>query len=364
VRRHVSVALLLVLAWAGVAPAQEWARKLFTDTTHDFGTVAKGAKSQFKFKFKNIYEEPLHVASVRSSCGCTSAEISKADLKTWETGDIVATFNTNSFLGYHSATITVTFDKPYFAEVQLQVHGNIRGDVTLTPGVVQLGTIDAGKAAEKKVTVTRTGRSDWTITDIRSANTNYEVEVSDARRSSGSVSYDLTVRLKPTAPVGYVNDQLFLVTNDSETTQIPVDVEGNVVAEVTVSPASLSLGTLLPGQSVTKNVVVRAKKAFKVLSVTGDDSVACKLPEAAREVQLLPITFTAGDKPGKVVKKLKIKTDLGDNAVPDITCQATILDPAEATPTAAPTAPATSHNTADAVTADGTKNATAGFRGK
>jgi hypothetical protein len=355
VRRHVSVALLLVLAWAGVAPAQDWARKMFTDTTHDFGNVAKGGKSVFKFKFKNIYEEPLHVASVRSSCGCTSVECTKPDVKTWDTSDIVATFNTNSFLGFHSATITVTFDKPYFAEMQLQVHGNIRGEVTLVPGSVQLGTIDAGKSVEKKVTVTRSGRSDWTITDIRSANTNFEVEVSDPRRSAGNVSYDLTVRLKPTAPVGYVNDQLFLVTNDSETSQIPVDVEGNVVAEVTVSPALITLDAA-PGQSVTKNVIIRAKRAFKILGVTGDDSITCKLPEAAREVQILPITFTAGKDPGKVVKKLKIKTDLGENVVPDITFQAKVLDPTEATPVATPDAAAAS--------LDRTQNATAAVRGQ
>jgi len=362
VRRHVAVALLLVLAWAGVAPAQDWARKMFTDSTHDFGNVAKGAKSQFKFKFKNLYEEPLHVAAVRSSCGCTSVECSKPDVKTWEASDIIATFNTNSFNGYHSATITVTFDKPYFAEVQLQVHGNIHSDVSMVPGVVQLGTVDAGKSVEKKVTVTRTGRSDWTITDIRSANTNFEVEVSDPRRSPGNVSYDLTVRLKPSTPVGYVNDQLFLVTNDSETSQIPVDVEGNVVAEFTVSPALITLDAT-PGQSVTKNVVIRAKRPFKILGISGDDSITCKLPEAAREVQILPITFTAGKDPGKIVKKLKIKTDLGENVVPDITFQAKVSDSTEPTPTATPD-PAATPTSANAAKLEQTQNATAAVRGQ
>src|SRR4051794_26574573 len=107
VRRIASMTVLLLLSWAGAAQAQEWARKMFTDTTHDFGSVAKAGKTQYRFKFKNIYEEPLHVAGVRSSCGCTSAEASKTDLKTWETGEIIATFNTNSFLGNHSATLTV-----------------------------------------------------------------------------------------------------------------------------------------------------------------------------------------------------------------------------------------------------------------
>ena len=341
-RRPLAIAIVLFLASATTAPAQEWAKKMFTETSHDFGNVARGGKAQFRFSFKNIYEEPVHVASVRSSCSCTLPEASKTDLKTWETSDIVANFNTNAFLGSHSATITVTFDKPYLAEVQLQVTGNIRSDVVLQPGSVELGTIDVGQGAEKKISITRTGRSDWTISDVRSANTNFEVEVQEQQRTTASVTYDLTVRLKPSAPVGYINDQLVLVTNDLEAPQIPVDVEGRVVADVTVAPTSLSLGALAPGQPITKNVVVRSKKPFKITGVVCDDSFTIKLPDAPREVQVIPITFTAGQQPGKFVKKIKIKTDLGENAVPDITCQGSVVVEGSETPAATPAAaPAT-----------------------
>ena len=288
-----------------------WAKKMFAETSHDFGTVARGSKAQFRFKFNNPYLEPAHVAAVRSSCGCTTAEISKADLKTWETSDIVATFNTNAFLGVHSATVTVTFDKPYPAEVQLQVNGTILSDVLLQPGMADLGSIDAGQTAEKKITLTHTGRSDWTISDVQSANTNFEVEVNEKSRSAGIVVYDLIVRLKPSSPPGYINDQLFLVTNDPESAQIPIDVVGHVVADVTVSPTSLALGTLTPGQQVTKNIVIRSKKPFKVLGVTCDEEFSCKLPDDSHEVQLIPITFTAPQQPGKIVKQIKIKDRSG-----------------------------------------------------
>jgi hypothetical protein len=354
VRRPVQIAILLLLASVATAPAQEWAKKMFTTTSHDFGNVARGGKAQFKFSFKNIYEEPVHVASVRSSCSCTLPEASKSDLKTWETSDIVANFNTNAFLGSHSATITVTFDKPYLAEVQLQVNGNIRSDVVLQPGSVELGTVDVGQGAEKRVSITRTGRADWTISDVRSANTNFEVEVQEQQRTAANVTYDLTVRLKPTAPVGYINDQLVLVTNDTEASQIPVDVEGRVVADVTATPMSLSLGALAPGQSITKNIVVRSKRPLKITGVACDPSFSFKLPEAANEIQVIQITFTAGQQPGKFVKKLKIKSDLGENAVPEITCQGSVVDPNGETPAAAPApAPATASGPSGNSTARG-----------
>jgi len=70
----------LVVLGPGQTLAQDWAKKMFKVTKHDFGTVARGAKSEFRFEFENIYEEDLHIAGVRSSCGCTSPVIAQGFL--------------------------------------------------------------------------------------------------------------------------------------------------------------------------------------------------------------------------------------------------------------------------------------------
>ena len=49
------------------ASAQQWAAAMFEKKSHNFGTVARGAKADFEFKFKNIYLEDVHVSSVSSS---------------------------------------------------------------------------------------------------------------------------------------------------------------------------------------------------------------------------------------------------------------------------------------------------------
>ena len=321
-------ALLFAVAAAGLggsAGAQEWARKMFPVTSHNFGTVAKGSKAEYRFVFRNLYNEDLHVAGVRTSCGCTSPTITKRDLKTHETAEIVATFNTRTFLGQHGATLTVTFDKPYSAEVQLRVAGNIRGDVTFDPPFVDLGTVDLGKGSERQVRVTRIGSSPWEIKDVRSANPNFEVLLSQPAKSGSRTLYDLTARLKPTAPAGYVKGQLILVTNDPRATQIPMDVEGRVVAEVTVSPQLLALGAVSAGETVTKNVVIRANREFKITGVfCSDGCLTCEPKTTAARVHILPVTFQAGDSAGKVERELRIATDLGEGAVPTVTVQAQV----------------------------------------
>lgn len=314
---------VVVTANSGPVVAQEWARKMFTVTSHNFGTVAKGSKTEYQFVFRNVYNEDLHVVGVRTSCGCTSPTVTKRDLKTHETAEVVAAFNTRTFQGQHSATLTITFDKPFYAEVQLRVAGNIRGDVTFDPPFVDLGTVDLGKGSERQVRVTRLGSAPWEIKDVRSANANFEVSLSKPTREGGRTIYDLTTRLKPGTPAGYVKGQLILVTDDPRATQIPMDVEGRVVAEVTVSPQLLALGSVPAGQTITKNVVIRANREFKITGVfCSDGCLTCEPKTTAARVHILPVTFQAGDVVGKVERELRITTDLGEGAVPVVTVQA------------------------------------------
>jgi hypothetical protein len=317
-RRMVLAAFVLALAGSSPAFGQEWARKMFETTTHDFGSVPRGSKAQFHFVVTNKYKEDVHILDVRSSCGCTTPQIQVRDLKTYEKGAIIATYNTNSFLGAKSATVTVTFDKPYYAEVQLNVSGFIRSDVVLTPGGVEFGTIDSGNALKRTIQIQRTGDDGWKITAIKSPNAHVTAEAVEVRRGNGLVQYNLTVNVDDKAPVGYVKDALLVETNDKVAGTFAVDVEGRVVSELSVSPASLFLGVLKPGEVVTKSVVIKGKKPFKVVSMVCKDGKDCfqfKIPEEAKPLHVIPITFTAGESPGKVTGKIAIKTDRGGDSM-------------------------------------------------
>ena len=84
-RRLASIALFLATALiAGRATAQDWAREMFDHTSHDFGTVARGAKVEHRFIVENIYLEDAHIKSAKASCGCTSPEVPVEILKTWK----------------------------------------------------------------------------------------------------------------------------------------------------------------------------------------------------------------------------------------------------------------------------------------
>ncbi len=334
IRRTFVLKSMLALAVTAIPvdlSAQEWAKKMFKTTSHDFGSVARGAKAEFSFEFENLYEEDLHIASVRSSCGCTTPTVTKRDLKTYEKSQVVAKYNTRSFLGEKGATVTVVIDKPYYAEVQLTIEGYIRSDVVFEPGEVNFGEVDQYTPAEKKLTVTYAGRSDWKIKDVRSANEHFEVELSETARSAGRVSYEMLVRLTAGAPSGYFQDQLSLITDDARLQSIPVLVQGSIVSPLTVSPAALILGTLDPGQTVKKQLIVRGKRPFRILRIKcNDDSFTFEqTDDKSSQLHFLPVTFTA-DAAGQISQQITIQTDLGSGAIASCTATASVRDPAAA----------------------------------
>lgn len=320
--------LLSCFLLASPAIGKEWARKMFEESSHDFGVVARGAKAEFEFVLQNIYKEDVHIQSVRSSCGCTTPTILNADLKTWEKGKIRAKFNSRKFLGQKSAVVTVTIDKPYFAEIQLTVKGYIRSDIVMQPGSVDFGDVDAGSNAVRQIAVSYAGRDTWRVTGVEMPNDYLGAELIETRRGGGRVGYQMNVRLKENAPQGALSEQFFLITNDTRMEKIPVVVTGEVLSNVTVSPQSLALGVLAPGQRVTKQILVRSKSPFAVTKVAcdGNDCLTFDQPEGQKKMHMIPVTFTAGDEPGKLAMKIKIQTDIGEGAVAQCLATASVRE--------------------------------------
>lgn len=186
--------------------------------------------------------------------------------------------------------------------MQLHVKVYVHGDVLLEPASVALGSVGKGTPAERAIRVTHTGRGDWQILKVASDNPHVVGTATEVSLQGGRVAYDLKVVLDKDAPVGHVREYLSLVTNHPQAKQIPVPVEGQVLAAISVSPASLFLGVLQPGQSITKQIVVRGQKPFRIESISAD--CKCLQPTApkgdeAKSLYLVPVRFTAGEKTGR-----------------------------------------------------------------
>lgn len=325
--RALSLACLLCTLLGSDASGQTWAEKMFQERQHDFGDLARGAKAEWRFELTNLYTEDVHVAAVRSSCGCTSLRIEKDSLKTHETGAIVATINTDRFLGQKGATVTVTFDKPSFATVQLHTRAYIRSDVVFQPGSVQIGAVAQGATVDREVEVAYAGRPDWQVLEVVSGNPHLSATVKEVARAGGQVRYRLCVHLDGRAPAGYLQEHLVLRTNDRNRTEVPVLVEARVEPPIVISPASLFMGAVEPGQSVTKTIVLRGSAPFRVLSIgCNGGSFRFDMPAGeseAKMIHVIPVTFTGSQTGGRWEQTIHVETDLG-SPVPDLPAYAIV----------------------------------------
>ena len=180
----------VVIALCSARPAAaDWARDMFEVTQHEFGTIAAGAKAEFAFKFTNKYLYDVHVARVRSSCGCSDVRVTKDSLATYESSEVVASINSERLRGDQSSTLTVIFDKPRYAEVQLKVTVYIRGDILLEPSGFDFGEVEQGAEASRKLTVTHYGDADWKIVDVLGNADHLECELGEPVVSGNRVSY-------------------------------------------------------------------------------------------------------------------------------------------------------------------------------
>ncbi len=285
---------------------------MFETTSHQFGTVVRGAKTEYEFVFTNKYVEDVIVESVQSSCQCTTPTLlTPGRIKTHQQGRIKIHINTDQFTGNKNATITVRFAAPQRVEMQLHSYVYIRSDVSVNPGIVYFGSVDLAKTPNPGIAVNVNSINyGWKILDVQSECKFLKVELKQLQAYQGT-TYNLVVRLLPNAPPGPFSQVLELVTNDDvRNRRIPVRVEGRVKQTLSASPSPLSFNMVEQGKKAEKTLVIQGAEPFKILDITSDDrNIAASIDRTPKKVQPIKLTYT-GKTVGDFNGAITILTDL------------------------------------------------------
>jgi Protein of unknown function (DUF1573) len=322
-----SLALVLGLVCTGTATASTWADSLFDELSRDFGSVPRGPTLTHPFRIVNKTGAPVQIASVRVSCGCTSARALQTYLAPGQETAILVEMDTRRFAGAKNVTIYVQFSQPKFDEVRLWVQANSRDDVSVLPESLAFGKVKRGDAAPTSATVTFLGNLNWQITGV-SCDSNYiQPSFEQLRRTSGEVAYKLSAAVRPDAPAGKWFTDVWVQTNNPGSPRIRVPLTVEIEAPLTVSPFTVGLGEVKAGKLAERKVLVRGVRPFRIISVEGTDSVLSvrdSTPES-KTVHVLTVTLQP-QRPGELQRTLRVLTDLTGEETVEFTAVAQVIE--------------------------------------
>lgn len=306
---------MFVLGCTGSAQshAQDWAEKMFSELSHDFGVVAKGARPIYTFNITNRYEETIRILGVTTSCGCTTPTLSKNEIASRETIQLDCQFNSDVGPGVKQATIRVRFAEPFVGEVQISINGVIRNDVMMQPGQLDFGVFAPGASQKLTTTITQFGNQNWTIRDVRSLYSHVGVGLVERYRGRDKVIYELSATIKDSAEPDRLQGELLLVVNDGRAdSQLTIPFTGKVTSPLSVNPSLLTLTDVSAGEEVSRRVILKGDQPFRLMDVTCEDlNFAVRADGKIKKVHFLEIVYS-GKQTGSFETDLTFVTDLNN----------------------------------------------------
>ena len=324
-------ALILVQATFGQVAETDWLQHVIPakERSFDFKTVAKGAVPEYQFVLKNPLQEALRIASVTTSCTCTTLDVDmeKSVLQTYEKFEITVRLRGDMFDGQRNATITVVIDQPNRAEIHLNVRGEIRADLRITPNsnFLDFGNVTPEKGQSRTLTVTYSGpNTQWRIVDVRCENEFISADITPDFSNISQRTFKVNVSLDKLAPHGTIREHIFLITNDTASRrEIPIAIRATVGTVLRVSPPTIFLGALPPGEpSPKKPAILTGTMPFRITKIECDNSaieIAWEVDAnaAPRDRYMLPISYQnpvqgagAPREDGTMLAAVRITTDI------------------------------------------------------
>jgi Protein of unknown function (DUF1573) len=316
---------LVVGFGAGLARADAWTDALFAENQHDFGMVPRGVKVKHDFALVNRLGEAITIVNLRPSCGCTSGRASASQVGPGQSAFIEAEMDTRNFVGAKSTIlyVNVVTASGREGEARLGVSSMILSDIVMNPGAIDFGAVARGQSPTKTLTIDRINAPGWKFVRMVSASRAINAQLAETSRTAASISYTLTVNLKPDAPTGFMRDEIRLISNDAEAQSIPLMVTAWVRGELTAAPSVVSLGQIHSAAAVQGRFVVRASKPFAIRAIEGSgDGFSTSLPDGKRQsMHVVTVAYRPdeGTTRGDIRHIFRVLTDLPGEPPLDLT---------------------------------------------
>lgn len=200
----------------------------FIKEVHDFGHINEEDEfAEHTFIFTNTGNQPLKIATVKTSCGCTTPFWSKEEILPGDTGRVSARYNTINRPGPFNKSLQVSSDAEN-ATVSLIIRGQVKpalrsvdrdlparfGSLRMKYKSFNMGTITTERAVTKSFVVFND--SDSALTFFKAESPEHMVVRFVPDELESRQMGEIRIRYDPEKKndLGYLSDSVKLVTSD------------------------------------------------------------------------------------------------------------------------------------------------------
>lgn len=228
----------------------------------DFGSIKRGQKMKGTFHFKNTGSGPLIIQGVQAPCDCTTVEASKGKaIHPGETGLIEVMFDSTDYSGKVTKAVTVVTNERAMPDRTLTVSALVNSELEADPPLVDFGEVVINQAPQQQLKIKNLMKSELTIEKLR-----YNEEYLDVGYAKDGRDWVVHVKLKATAPIGFLKDTIYVKNNSTALPEMPIPVRATVKGQIASSPAYIEFGSVAPNDKSSRQITLTSTDAFDITS--------------------------------------------------------------------------------------------------
>jgi hypothetical protein len=227
---------------------------------HDFGIVRTGAVVRHSFLIRNISKKPWTFARFGRSCSCTVSRTSTERIPPSASGEVEVTYRTGTASANDQRTVDVHVAEEDAPVIMLVVKAQVRNPITVSNDSVDFQHIGLGETPEYSLDVENYSDREFRILSaksssawLRTSQVQRKVNGSGLPRQAWRIAIRAeTGSLQP----GRYRERILIEAEGVDVPPVEVAVNLSVNSPIEVSPARMFYGTVLPGRTAERKVLL------------------------------------------------------------------------------------------------------------
>jgi hypothetical protein len=298
------------------------------EETVDFGVMNHHDKTLQSWVIKNGGPGDLVLTGDQPYCSCTVVSLKPGEQKTLKPGE---TFTVEveyeaKALGDADKSARIFTSDPKREELVFRFKGKVYPVIVTLPeeGHVDAGTIPNTESRRIVAAISAPSRPETKILEMIYDHDRFDIVAGpltddEKRRANLETGEHLEITVKPTARLGYFNEEIIIKTDHPLKDEVKLTIGGKVVGPITATPTVLRLPDVTPrgrtadvtlwvvGQDQT-HFTVEAPQNLKATVTPADDTKGASKSAGGHRYRMT-VTVPPGTPPGVIDDPIVLKTD-------------------------------------------------------